>query len=494
IDFSATWCGPCWNYHNTHILNDLYNQYGPTGTGDVMVFFIEADPSTPVSALYGGPGSQGNWVAGTDFPIMDDSNGAVNGAFQVSYFPTLYAVCPNRKVYEPGQVSLNGWVNWINSCSLDATSSIADVECFGEASGSIDLTVSGGLGNISYNWSNGANTPDVSNLSSGMYFCTMTEGQGHTVEIGPLQVSSPTLISPSTLQQTSPACFGDGSGSASLSASGGVPPYSYAWSNGSFGPAQAGLSGGAYLVTVTDANDCEVLHNVVIDEPQAILSNSQTTPDQCDQDNGTMLVMTTGGSFPYFYDIGNGSTPNPFFGNLSAGTYSVSVTDAMGCQEIVDIDVPEQAAPQANIAPASTLNCSFTQVVLDGSSSTQGSSIDYTWTTSDGSIVGAANTQNIIVDAAGTYELQVTDLSSGCQSFSQVDVQADFALPTANAGPGFVLDCVTTLGVLDGSSSSQGPNFSYAWTTPNGNIIGPGNVLNPQIDSPGTYELTVTNT
>ena len=89
LDFSATWCGPCWNYHNSHILSDLHNQYGPNGTDEVVVFFIEADPSTPVSALYGGPGSQGNWVAGTPYPIMDDGTGSVASAFSITYFPTL---------------------------------------------------------------------------------------------------------------------------------------------------------------------------------------------------------------------------------------------------------------------------------------------------------------------------------------------------------------------------------------------------------------------
>ena len=51
LDFSATWCGPCWSYHNSHALANLYNQYGPGGTNEVMVIMIEADGNTPTSAL-----------------------------------------------------------------------------------------------------------------------------------------------------------------------------------------------------------------------------------------------------------------------------------------------------------------------------------------------------------------------------------------------------------------------------------------------------------
>lgn len=493
IDFSATWCGPCWNYHNTHILNNLYNQYGPDGTGEVMVFFIEADPSTPVASLYGGSGSQGNWVAGTDYPIMDDGTGAVNAGFQVSYFPTLYAVCPNRKIYEAGQTSLNGWVNWINSCSLDATSSVEDAVCFGESSGSIDLSPSGGTGSLSYSWSNGANTPDAANLSPGVYSCTITEGQGHSIEIGPLQVGSPSLIAPNTVQQASPSCYGDGSGFALVSASGGVPPYTYQWSNGGSGPMQNGLDGGAYQVTVTDANNCEVLHGVTISEPPPLISGNQVTPELCSQQNGTLLVMTTGGTYPYYYDIGNGLTPNPFFANLTAGTYQVTVTDALGCQEFLSLDIPEEAPPTAAISPAPNLGCSQLEIVLDGSNSTQGNNMEYSWSTPDGNIVGSPEGQNVTVDAPGTYYLLVLNLSSGCQATTSVTVNTDFDTPLASvANPG-ILDCLTPEITLDGSGSSQGPEYAYQWTTATGSMVGPTNVLNPLVNAPGTYTLTVVN-
>ncbi|MCB0642414.1 MAG: redoxin family protein, partial [Phaeodactylibacter sp.] len=319
IDFSATWCGPCWNYHNTHILNDLYDQYGPDGTDEVMVFFVEGDPSTPVSSLYGGPGSQGNWVAGTSYPIMDDPTGSVASAYSISYFPTLYAICPNRKVYEPGQVSLQSWVNWISSCSLDESHLTADANCFGEASGSIDLSVTGGYGGISYHWSNGTTTQDLSNISPGTYACTITEGQGHSIETPTMTVGAPSLLVPQTNFVIDVLCAGEATGTAAVTAVGGTPGYLFQWSNGISGQVISNVSGGNYVVTVTDNHGCQATHTLAVGEPAPLQVTPQATSANCGNSDGILLVTVQGGTYPYLYDIGKGPQPNPLFLNLSAG-------------------------------------------------------------------------------------------------------------------------------------------------------------------------------
>ncbi len=72
IEFSATWCGPCWNYMLTGALEDFWNEHGPNGTDEAQVFYIEADQSTGIDDLYGNTGaSQGNWVENIPFPIID---------------------------------------------------------------------------------------------------------------------------------------------------------------------------------------------------------------------------------------------------------------------------------------------------------------------------------------------------------------------------------------------------------------------------------------
>ena len=117
IDFSAVWCGPCWGYHTSGALEDLYINHGPSGmanvsvttTDDVMVFFIEGD-GNPISCLQGtGCGTQGDWVAGTPYPIIC-TDGTVNStgvtsAYSIGYWPTVYQVCPSRILTECGQTA-----------------------------------------------------------------------------------------------------------------------------------------------------------------------------------------------------------------------------------------------------------------------------------------------------------------------------------------------------------------------------------------------------
>jgi hypothetical protein len=104
IDVSAAWCSPCWGFHQTGILEELYNSYGPPGTDEVMVFFIEGEASNTLAQIQGTTTSQdyagftkGNWTTGTPYPICDDASAA--NTLQTGFFPTLYMICPSKKVW-----------------------------------------------------------------------------------------------------------------------------------------------------------------------------------------------------------------------------------------------------------------------------------------------------------------------------------------------------------------------------------------------------------
>jgi len=127
IDFSAVWCGPCWSYHTSHALKDVYENHGPLGhpgvnastTNDVMVFFIEGDGNSETCLGGTGCGTQGDWITGTPYPIIctDANSGFGNPAsiastWAISGWPTVYQVCPDRTLQSIGQAqSLYSLVN-----------------------------------------------------------------------------------------------------------------------------------------------------------------------------------------------------------------------------------------------------------------------------------------------------------------------------------------------------------------------------------------------
>jgi Secretion system C-terminal sorting domain/Redoxin len=110
MDVSAAWCGPCWNYHTSGALEELYATHGPSGDNTVMVLYIEGESTNSLAQLQGPQAltgdyatqSQGDWITGTDYPIIDETN--IGDTYQIAYFPTIYKICPNRIVTEVGQI------------------------------------------------------------------------------------------------------------------------------------------------------------------------------------------------------------------------------------------------------------------------------------------------------------------------------------------------------------------------------------------------------
>jgi hypothetical protein len=129
LDFSAIWCPPCWSYHTSHALKDVYVDHGPSGlsgvssstTNDVMVFFIEGQAGT-MDELNGiGSSTKGDWVAGTPYPIIctDPASGFGNSAsisddWEIGGWPTVYQVCPDRTLTVIGQAQ--GLYSLVTSC------------------------------------------------------------------------------------------------------------------------------------------------------------------------------------------------------------------------------------------------------------------------------------------------------------------------------------------------------------------------------------------
>jgi len=143
---------------------------------------------------------------------------------------------------------------------------------------------------------------------------------------------------------TDALCTGGDNGSIVLTASGGVSPYQFSWSNGSTDQDQSGLLAGEYEVTITDSYGCDYSTSFTVSEPaEAISVTAYVTDMTCTGEaSGSISLSVNGGVSPYQYAWSNGSTSKDLT-DLSAGFYSVTVTDANGCKYTWAGEVMEQS-------------------------------------------------------------------------------------------------------------------------------------------------------
>lgn len=213
--------------------------------------------------------------------------------------------------------------------ALDITFIITDAACAGEASGSIDITVTGGTPPASFLWSNGATTEDLEGLTAGIYTVSVTDINGCTTSGSAEVGEAPALLLGAAVTDVS--CNGESSGAVALDVSGGVAPYIYLWSNGSTEANLVGVAAGTYSVVVTDANNCTAsLNDIVVSEPSLLSCEVSITQEAINNNDGALLASISGGTAPYELVWSNGAT-TASLSNLEPGTYTLTVTDANGC-------------------------------------------------------------------------------------------------------------------------------------------------------------------
>ncbi len=214
LDISATWCHPCWLYHETHTIDSLYNLHDIPGDKKWKVIFIEGDGGTNSADLHGTGGStQGDWVTGVPFPIIDPPTGMALSDFNVGYnigfFPTLMLICPNRRIYQDtlnagSKPTVARWENVaaMSSCTVSALNSITQKRVLNilpnPANNSItlnfklsncsklSLTVSNMIGQIINTQSletlqdgSGSTQLDLSQYNSGLYIFAVSDDLGN---------------------------------------------------------------------------------------------------------------------------------------------------------------------------------------------------------------------------------------------------------------------------------------------------------------------------
>ena len=309
--------------------------------------------------------------------------------------------------------------------SLRVTQSQVNNSCFQGTSGSLLVTASGGVPPYSYAWTGpnnfSASVANPQNLVSGTYQVTVTDANGCAVIGSPQTITEPAQLG-LTQSQVNNVCFQGNAGSISIAATGGVTPYSYAWSGpNNFSSSVANpqnLVSGTYQVTVIDANGCTPLVGppITITEPSVVTINAQVQSESCaDAKDGRIELTLSGGTPPYTltWEHGDGDA---IADELGAGTYRVRVTDQAGCSQVGEYTL--LPVPPLSLQTTTTLQA--TQVPLQISALLQanatGGTSPYTYRWSTGQ-----STSQISVAQSGVYRLVVKD-SRGCTQESEVAV------------------------------------------------------------------------
>ena len=215
------------------------------------------------------------------------------------------------------------------SSGPSATDTVTNINCFGDSTGQVTVTVSGGAAPLSYAWSNNATTVSLSNVTAGTYTLTINDVNNCSFSLSADVVQPATALSVAATV-TNEECNGASTGSIVLTASGGTQAYTYTWSNSTTANAITNLASNLYRATVTDGNGCSTIISDSVTQPAA-LSIVLTEIDASGAgNNGSVSAAVSGGTGSYVY-VWNTTSTHDTITHLSPATYCVTATDANHC-------------------------------------------------------------------------------------------------------------------------------------------------------------------
>lgn len=282
-----------------------------------------------------------------------------------------------------------------------------NVLCYGTATGSADLTVTGGTQPYVFQWSTFEATEDISGLSGGLYYVVITDNNGcQTRDSVLINEPAPLVL---TLNVTNISCFDANDGAIDLTVTGGTGAgtYTYAWSNGANTEDISGLGGATYVVTVTDGNGCTATASAMVVNPAALNSSAIVTDVTCNgASDGRIDLIISGGTPGYTYAWSNGATSEDLSG-IVAGSYVFTATDSKGCT-ISDTVVVIEPQPLSTSGFIKHVTCAGNaDACIDITA--YGGTLPYSFTWSNGS-----STEDVCNLNGGNYFVSVTD-AQNCQ-------------------------------------------------------------------------------
>jgi gliding motility-associated-like protein len=386
---------------------------------------------------------------------------------------------------------------------------ITDVTCFGDCTGSIDVTITGGTGDYTLEWTGPdgftADTEDIADLCPGNYLLSVTDEAG-CQEINQFSIEAENdEIEIDFVDIETPSCFGQNDGSVTANVSGGTGDLTLEWLEdtdiffpGSNQPTINNLFEGTYVIEVTDdISGCVLQDSIFIEAPQVLDLNIEVTEFDgefnisCNGENdGQISVTVTGGEPSYTYDwsgcddIAPNDPNSGILTGLPAGIYCVDVTDTNGCLATTTITLSEPN-PISATAVIDSVSCNGNcDGVIDATpTGGSGSYTNFNWL--------GTNEVGLLLDSlcAGEYTLEITD-SNNCLGDTTFTVdEAEEIQITVDA-----VQNVSCFGESDGSISVSAIGgtdpLDYSWVGPD-NTSYSGSTIGGL--PAGTYTLTVTD-
>ncbi len=301
--------------------------------------------------------------------------------------------------------------------NVEVSMSDINLSCNGDTNGSLTIDINLGQAPYGFVWQNQDNSLNgvgsvlvqngdgvINNLPPGTYYVTVTDVWGQA-DATALVIEPEELTA--TVNETATSCFGECDGSVGFTVTGGTPPYQFAWPTGQTGPAVNNLCAGIYLVTVSDANNCEAIMSTVVLEPDEVIATAvEVNPVSCfNGSDGAATVSINGTAQSYLWD--NGETTQEAT-NLDAGVHTVVVIDANACSSTASITINQPADAVAVLVTIESEIACFNGT--DGAllATATGGSGGYTYEWSSGDLNAIANTLTV-----GQYIVTVTDIT-GC--------------------------------------------------------------------------------
>lgn len=364
--------------------------------------------------------------------------------------------------------------------------------CFGVCDGTVGTGAMGGAGSFTYLWSGGLGTTDtVTGICAGIYYVTATDSNG-CAGVDTIEVLEPPLLVINSISIGATSCFGSGcDGNAVMGASGGTPPYSYLWGNGSNLPTNNVLCAGSEPVQVIDANGCVDLTAIVVPEPSEIVSTINGAATICISNSTPIWSSSIGGTAPYQYAWSSGaSTDTAYVDPTVTTTYKVTTSDVNGCVGdtlSVEITVLEPLSVTTTAAPDTI--CPGEESTISAAASGGDSIYSFTW--NNGAGVGSAS---IVSPTQSTwYQVSVTDLcgtSPAAIDSVYVQVGGYPRIRAGTSGDDTICRGDSVMFVAGAGGGVGGPlAFTYQWDKNLG--MGHRKIVKPVKTT--TYTVTVTD-